>query len=158
MLGIGPVGERIKENWKGLWTNPASFVYYFCSQFIIWNFNTWPTLTALDAGNCSPAVVPEGKGSICHRPLREFSSTCQPGYCHCHLVAKLFLTLFATAWAVAHQPSLPMGYLRQEYWSGLPFPSPGDLPNPGVKSSSPALAGRFFTTDPPGKPVNQNRK
>ena len=115
MLGIGPVGERIKENWKGLWTNPASFVYYFCSQFIIWNFNTWPTLTALDAGNCSPAVVPEGKGSICHRPLPEFSSTCQPGYCHCHLVAKLFLTLFATAWAVAHQPSLPMGYLRQEY-------------------------------------------
>jgi len=44
-----------------------------------------------------------------------------------------------------------MGFSRQEYWSGLPFPSP-DLPNPGIKHGSPALAGRFFTTAPPGKP------
>ena len=46
-----------------------------------------------------------------------------------------------------------MGFSRQEYWSGLPFPAPGDLPNPGIKPasfSSPALAGRFFTTEPPG--------
>ena len=63
ILGIGPVNERRTEDWKGLWTNPASFVYYFCSQFILWNFNTRPTLTALDAGNCSPAVVP-GQGSV----------------------------------------------------------------------------------------------
>jgi len=41
---------------------------------------------------------------------------------------------------------------KQEYWSGLPFPSPGDLPDPGIKPVSPALIGRFFTTDPPGKP------
>ena len=45
-----------------------------------------------------------------------------------------------------------MGFPRQEYRSGLPFPSPGDLPNPGIKLSSPALAGRFITTEPPGKP------
>jgi len=42
-----------------------------------------------------------------------------------------------------------MGFLRQEYWGGLPFPSPGDLPDPGIKLTSPALAGRFFTTEPP---------
>ena len=44
--------------------------------------------------------------------------------------------------------------LRQEYWSGLPFPSPGDLPHPGVEPTSPALAGRFFTTEPPGKSLD----
>ena len=47
------------------------------------------------------------------------------------------------------------GILRQEYWSGLPFPAPGDLPDPGIKPvslTSSALAGRFFTTEPPGKP------
>ena len=45
-----------------------------------------------------------------------------------------------------------MGFSRHEYWSGLPFPFPGDRPDPGIKSASPALAGRFFTTEPPGKP------
>ena len=55
--------------------------------------------------------------------------------------------LFATAWTVAHQAPLSMGFSRQEYWSGLPRPPPGDLPNPGVEPKSPvspALAGRFF--------------
>ena len=45
-----------------------------------------------------------------------------------------------------------MGFSQQEYWSGLPFPPPGDLPNPGTKPASPVLAGRSFTTEPPGKP------
>ena len=45
-----------------------------------------------------------------------------------------------------------MGFLRQEYWSGLQFPSPGDILHPGTELGSPALAGRFFTTEPPGKP------
>ena len=60
--------------------------------------------------------------------------------------------LFATLWTIAHQAPLSMGFPRQEYWSGLPFPSPGDLPNPGIKPMSPEFAGRFFTTEPPGKP------
>ena len=46
-----------------------------------------------------------------------------------------------------------MGFSRQQYWSGLPFPSPEDLPDPGIKPSSPALASGFFTAEPPGKPV-----
>jgi len=61
----------------------------------------------------------------------------------------------ATPWIVAHQAPLSMEFLRQEYWSGLPFPSLGDLPYPGTKPPSfvsPALAGRFFTIMPPGKP------
>ena len=53
--------------------------------------------------------------------------------------------------AAAFQAPLPMEFPRQEYWSGLPFPSPGDLPDPGIKPTSPALAGKFFTTEPPGQ-------
>ena len=60
--------------------------------------------------------------------------------------------LFATSWTVVHQTLLSMGFPRQEYWNGLPCPPPGDFPDPGIKLSSPALAGGFFTTEPPGKP------
>ena len=55
---------------------------------------------------------------------------------------------------VVHQVPLPMGFPKQEYWSGMPLPSPGELPKPGFKLASLALAGRFFTTEPPGKPMN----
>ena len=63
--------------------------------------------------------------------------------------------LFETLWTIAHQASLSMGFSRQEYWSGLLFPSPGDLSDPGIKPASlafPALAGMVFTTEPHGKP------
>ena len=60
--------------------------------------------------------------------------------------------LFVTPWTIAYQAPLPTEFPRQEYWSGLPFPSPGDLPNPGIEPSSPALSGGFFTTEPSGKP------
>ena len=63
------------------------------------------------------------------------------------------VSLFATPRTAAFQGSLSMGFFRQEYWSGLPFPSPGDLPDPGIEPMSPALAGGFFTTEPPGKPA-----
>ena len=60
--------------------------------------------------------------------------------------------IFVTPWIVAHQASLSMGFPRQEYWSGWPFPPPGDLPDPGNELISPALAGGFFYHEPPGKP------
>ena len=66
------------------------------------------------------------------------------------LVAKLCLTLM-TPWTAVYQAPLFMGFPRQEYWSGLPLPSPGDLPNPGIEPTSPAFAGRFLTKEPPGK-------
>ena len=59
---------------------------------------------------------------------------------------------FAILWTIAHQVPLSNGFPRQEYWSGWPLPSPGDLPDTGIKPVSPALVGRFFTTEPPGKP------
>ena len=63
--------------------------------------------------------------------------------------------LLVNIWIVACQAHLTMGFPRQEYWSGLPFPFPGDLPHSGIKPmslASPALAGGFFTTEPPEKP------
>ena len=63
--------------------------------------------------------------------------------------------LFVTPWTVAHQAPLSMGFPRQEYWSGLPFPSPGHLPDPGIKAMSFALSGGFFTIGPPGKPLGR---
>ena len=68
---------------------------------------------------------------------------------------------FATPWTVAHQVPLSVGSSHQEYWSGLPLPSPGDLPNTGIKPTppvAPASAGKFFTTEPPGKPLLSQEK
>ena len=65
--------------------------------------------------------------------------------------------LFATPWTVAYQAPPSMGFSRQEYWSGLPFPSPGDPPDPGIKPRSPALEADALTSEPPGKPINHHR-
>ena len=59
--------------------------------------------------------------------------------------------LFATPWTVAYQAPPSMGFSRQEYWSGLPFPSPGDLPGPGIEPGSPTLQADFLSFEPPGK-------
>ena len=61
--------------------------------------------------------------------------------------------LFAALWTVAYQAPLSMEFSRQEYWSGLPFPSPGDLPDPGIEAGSPALQADALPSEPPGKPV-----
>ena len=58
-----------------------------------------------------------------------------------------WIRLFATPWTVAHLAPLSVGFSRQEYWCGLPFPFPGDLPHPGIEPLPPALPGEFFTTD-----------
>ena len=60
--------------------------------------------------------------------------------------------LFVTPWTVARQVPPSMGFSRQEYWSELPFPSPGDLPDPGIEPRSPALQADALTSEPPGKP------
>ena len=77
---------------------------------------------------------------------------------HCtHSRVRSHVWLFAKPWAVAHQAPLSMQFSQQEYWSGLPFPTPGDIPDPKIEPKSPvssALAGRFFTTVPLGKPVS----
>ena len=70
--------------------------------------------------------------------------------------------LFTTLWTVAHQAPLSMEFSRQEYWNGMPFPYPGDLPNTGIQPKSPALQADSLLSEPPGKPMNigvgQDRK
>ena len=67
---------------------------------------------------------------------------------------KLFsrVRLFATPWTVVYQAPPSMGFSREEYWSGLPFPSPVDLPDPGIEPESPVLQADALTSEPPGKP------
>ena len=82
-------------------------------------------------------------------------------YTTMHVCAQLLscVQLLATPWTVAHQAPLSLEFSRQEYWNGLTFPPPGDLPNPGIEPASPvspALAGGFFTTAPPGKPSSHS--
>ena len=91
------------------------------------------------------ALVPEER--------KPSSSRCahshQLGLHVCVLSGLSHVQLFVTPWTVAHQAPLSRGFCRQDYWSGLPCPSPGDLPNSGLKPASltaPALAGGFFTT------------
>ena len=74
------------------------------------------------------------------------------GWCCC-LVAKSCYDYFATPWAIVCQAPLSMGFPSQEYWSRLLCLSPGNLPDPAIEPTSPALAGGFFTTEPPAKPA-----
>ena len=66
--------------------------------------------------------------------------------------------LLATPWTVAHQAPPSMGVSRQEYWSGLPFPSPGDLSDPGIESRSPALQADALPSEQPGKGQEEGRR
>ena len=65
--------------------------------------------------------------------------------------------LSETPWPVAHQAALSMGFPRQEYWNGLPFPSPGYLSNPGIKPVSPPWQADSLPSEPPGKPLQRER-
>ena len=106
----------------------------------------------------SPGSWPQG--STHPKPSESNKWPSLVSYCSYYLltifIAKCILSRvwpFAAPWTEVHQAPLSMVFPREEYWSGLPFPPPGDLPKPGIKPTSPALAGRFFTTEPPGKPL-----
>ena len=73
----------------------------------------------------------------------------------CYLLSRVWL--FVTPWTVASQVPLSTGFSWQEHWSGLPFPSPRDLPNPGMKPGSPALQADSLLSEPPGKPLFWNK-
>ena len=70
----------------------------------------------------------------------------------CVCVSRSVMSDSVTPWTVAHQAPLSVGFPRQEYWSGLPCRSPGDLPDPGIKPRSPTLQADSLPSEPPGKP------
>ena len=102
-----------------------------------------------DIFHCSIIYLFKGKCLVnALRASLVFLSSPQ-GLVHCEVKSLSPVRLFATPWTVAHQAPLSMGFSRHEYWSGLPFPPPGDLPDPGIRLSSLmrlALAGGFLTT------------
>ena len=73
--------------------------------------------------------------------------------CVCVCVLLSHVRFFVTPWSIAHQAPLSMGFSREKYWNGLPFPSPGDLPDPGIEPRSPALKADSFPSEPPGNPI-----
>ena len=73
-------------------------------------------------------------------------------YACVYVQSLICVQLFVTPWTASCQSPLSMGFSRQECWSGLPFPSPGDIPDRGIEPVSPGLADRLFTTEPPEMP------
>ena len=82
---------------------------------------------------------------------RFFTSWATREVCGCSISEVSRVQLMATPWTVAHQAPPSMGFSRQEYWSGMPFPSPGDLPDSGIEPRSPSLQADALTSEPPGK-------
>ena len=73
-------------------------------------------------------------------------------YAACLLSCFSYVRLFVTLWTVVHQAPLSMGFSRQEHWNGLPFPPPGDLPDPRIEPGSPMVQADCLPSEPPGKP------
>ena len=95
-------------------------------------------------------ILIEPKLKICNL---NFSKIIKRNLCICFIVRYFScVQLFATPGMVAYLAPPFMGFSRQEYWSGLPFPSPADLPKPGIKPGSPALQTDALSSEPPGKP------
>ena len=94
-------------------------------------------------------IVAVGACNMSCPPLNHHSTV---SYARMKVKSLSHVQLFATPWTIAYQAPPSMGFSRQEYWSGLPFPSPGDLPNSGIEPKSPTLEADTLTSEPPGKP------
>ena len=122
-----------------LHTSIHAFNYWFTDKMIVFVNQHWWEYT----NNASKGPA------LSHLSNYNSRSLVHPDLCVCYACC------FAAPWTVANQAPLSKEFSRQGYWSGLPFPTPWDLSNPGIKPVSlatPALAGRSFTTMPPGKP------
>ena len=126
------------SSWPRDWTHVS-----WCSWIGRWIFNHWATWEAPDHMVTLLLII--GANPILFTiPAKLFFSSVQPLSC---------VWLFVTPWTVAHQAPPSMGFPRQEYWNGLPFPSPGDLPDPGIEPRSQTLkavsciASRFFVQE-----------
>ena len=101
----------------------------------------------------SPVLLNLGNQKSTAPPILRIYILAHYAHVHAHWLSPV--QLFGTPWTVAHQSPLSTEFPRQEHRSGLPFPSPGEPPYPGIKLASPALAVEFFTTEPSGKPSDK---
>ena len=150
---------------------PASFPYTQCSASQVFNFLPSFTMVCISfAVSClepcpscagprrrAPRTGHLEEGAGCWSKSPQEEEVCGPcvSAVGSDLLKVKFLSrvwLFATPWTVDYQAPLSMGFSGQGYWSGLPFPSPGDLPNPGIKPRSPTLQADALPSEPPGKP------
>ena len=119
----------------------ATYLYMISSgksaSRLIRSFYNPPTITILRNNNCP--LYATGTPRLRLRVPQIHDSLIHMQYLNC-------VWLFVAPWTVAHQAPRSMGFSRQEYWSGLPFPTSGDLPNSRIEPGSPALAGGFLTT------------
>ena len=134
--------ELSAKSSRECWDKPLQLLTYLL-------FNGKKTISSV----VGPTGFPQGSchlvGQAYYVLLAAHRHSCMLG-CACSVVSNAL-----TPWTVACRVPLSMEFYRREYWNGLPFPSPRDLPNPGIKPTSPAssaLAGRFFTSAP-GKPI-----
>ena len=144
------------------WTEgmESNYIYIKVSILLFYNYLFHTILIFLNVFSTTlPEICSMG---INRRPLSPQASIQSPkqflplyNSLNCCWSSKL-CPILVTPQTVACQAPLSMGFPNQEYWSGLPFPSSEDHPDPGIEPTSPALAGGFFTTEPPGKPSPQN--
>ena len=115
---------------------------YVCVCIYIYIYtHSWASLTPLS----TPPLKSAQNTSL--------SSLCYTAMSHCECVSHCCVRLFVTPWIVVCQSPLSMEFSRQEYWSGLPFPSPGDLPDSGIKPRTPELQTDSLPSEPNGSPI-----
>ena len=140
-------GQSWVESTRPLGRNSGK-IFRVVSLFESWSsVKDWWKQCIFFSRNCKYLSTHPPPPTLTHNP----TPSCRGCVCLCVCVLSYFsrVRLFATPWTVAHQDPLSMGFSRQEYWSGLPFPPPGDLPDPEMEPGSPALVGRVFTTSAP---------
>ena len=130
-----------------------------------WCFDTpvliWQILPELTSGQVTVWSLWSDPGLVHSDVIRPCERCCSPAssaasvlrWTRVRMRSSSVVPHSATPRTLAHQAPLSMGFPRQEYQSGSPCPRPGDLPNPGMEPTSPALSGGFFTSEPPGKPL-----
>ena len=124
---------------------------------MLWNFEVYLCKCVIESMHqtCLPYsknILWKWRDGLCRESLENINCCFKVFFCCC-LVTKSYLHSFVIPWTVACQDPLSMGLSEREYWSGLSFPSLGYFPDPGVEPPPSALAGRFFITEPPGKPL-----
>ena len=130
-------------------------LFGFCGGFItlVWWLNHCPLVIRLTSIS-SPFPESQRSGSELSNPLiTKLVLQTTTAVLKAKVKSLSCVRLFVTPWTVAYQTPLSTEFSRQEYWSGLPFPSSGDLPNPGIKPRSPALQVDALLSEPPGNPL-----